>query len=535
MKKLFISFFAIVFLILTSASVEVHAQNTPSGTPTNNLLEQKCADYGKANWKFGDMLAHACAVYLGTDMNLQSHAKVLGDEFAYSTSDSITGSGCALATGDAKGCIGGSVVGMMNQTIADMYAHPPADTGMWIADVGHTLGFIPNQVYAQGKGIGFSGLTPLLPIWKAFRNIAYLLMAIVMMVLGFMIMFRKKIDPKTVVTAQNAIPRVVIALILITFSYAIVGVMIDVMYLLLYFAIALFSTVPNFPKTIDGRTASQFFSQAGLFDIMHSPVGAFDPYKILFGVNMGGTAGTLTADAGISIIAIGTALFSAPVAAGAALATLPYASMPLVHLIVSLAILFLFIRLLAFFLMTYVQIIISLIFAPIQLLAEALPGSEAFASWFKNLVSNLAVFPIAGIMFMLATMFSAMSSTGSGLNINPLSPSTSTLPTADTAGFWAPPFVSLNMHYLGYIPTNSNNMTAVTALLALGVLFAIPTVAGSVKEMLKAKPAVPMFDMGGAGGVAGQWLSSAYYIKSMLPSQFLQTLTGNKGHDDKHA
>ena len=34
---------------------------------------------------------------------------------------------------------------------------------------------------------------------------------------------RKKIDPKTVVTAQNAIQRVIIALILITFSYAIVG------------------------------------------------------------------------------------------------------------------------------------------------------------------------------------------------------------------------------------------------------------------------------------------------------------------------
>lgn len=114
-----------------------------------------------------------------------------------------------------------SAVSELNNYIASIYMHPPASSYAFVNDVGQTLGFIPKQAYAQG--IGFTTLSPLLPIWKVFRNIAYALLAIIMMVVGFLVMFRKKIDPKTVVTVQNALPKIVVSLILITFSYAIVG------------------------------------------------------------------------------------------------------------------------------------------------------------------------------------------------------------------------------------------------------------------------------------------------------------------------
>ncbi|MFZ5845722.1 MAG: hypothetical protein ACOY0S_04690, partial [Patescibacteria group bacterium] len=80
---------------------------------------------------------------------------------------------------------GKSAIAGINNFIAMMYANPPADLALWINDTAIALGFKPKPAYAQG--IGFSGLAALLPIWKAFRNIAYLLLAIVMIVIGFMV------------------------------------------------------------------------------------------------------------------------------------------------------------------------------------------------------------------------------------------------------------------------------------------------------------------------------------------------------------
>jgi len=69
-----------------------------------------------------------------------------------------------------------------------------------------------------------SPLPAILDIWKNTRNVSYVLFTVIFIVIGFMIMFRKRIDPQTVVTVQNALPRVVLSLILITFSYPIVSI-----------------------------------------------------------------------------------------------------------------------------------------------------------------------------------------------------------------------------------------------------------------------------------------------------------------------
>ena len=62
---------------------------------------------------------------------------------------------------------------------------------------------------------------------KAFRNFAYVLITLLFIIMGLMIMFRVKIDPRTVVSFQSALPKIIMALILVTFSYAIVGLLID--------------------------------------------------------------------------------------------------------------------------------------------------------------------------------------------------------------------------------------------------------------------------------------------------------------------
>ncbi len=499
----FLRFTLIAFMTLLGVSFlsPVFAQAPPAANP--------------ASWKHPSDKAVGDAIYGDEYVNLESSWSLGNTVGMLDISDKIGGTLCMASTGNVQECASNSTVGTLGKIIASTFMEKPADTGTWIADMGHTLGFIPKPVYAQG--IGFSGLAPLLPIWKAFRNIAYLLMALVMIVLGFMVMFRKKIDPKTVVTAQNAIPRVVIALILITFSYAIVGLAIDAMYIVLYFAIALFKSTGYLPApdpgTItgmlagDNATAEALYSQGGLM----ANFGAieWDPYKILFGWNTQGWSAGVSA--GLSILGVLSAIFLIPLnIVGGGAATILLAALPLVHLLLSIAMLYLFIRLAFFFISAYIQIIISLLMAPLQLLGEAFPGSNAFSSWFKNLVANLAVFPIGGAMFMLSAMFTQFTRDPSALPQETI---------------WMPPYTSVGF---------SNNTTSVAAIVALGILFAIPQVAGSVKESLKAKPALPMMDFGGAGGTAMNLLSTAYYFKSLAPAGLWDKLTGGGGKKDAH-
>jgi hypothetical protein len=161
----------------------------------------------------------------------------------------------------------------------------------------------------------------------------------------------------------------------------------------------------------------------------------------------------------------------------------------LVHFLIWLAIVFTFIRLFITLLNAYISIIISVIFAPLQIMIGAVPNSNAFNSWFRNLLANLAVFPIVTAMMILATVLSGIALQ----NINTL---------------WTPP---------GLSGTGLN--TGAAGLIALGMMFIIPNIANSVKELLKAKPIVPsgtgavLAPISSVYGTATQALSSMYYFQ----------------------
>jgi len=135
---------------------------------------------------------------------------------------------------------GGAVNGL-TRAIVGMYAYPPAQTQRYVADVMKTAGVQP--AYAQG--LGFASLDPVLNLWKKFRNISYYFFIIIFIVIGFMIMFRQKIGGQAAITAQQAIPSIIVSLILVTFSYAIAGFLIDLMYLSMFMIIGLFSNLSS--------------------------------------------------------------------------------------------------------------------------------------------------------------------------------------------------------------------------------------------------------------------------------------------------
>ncbi len=65
-------------------------------------------------------------------------------------------------------------------------------------------------------------------IWSQSLNIVYVLYVLIFIIVGFMIMFRKKLQGNVTVTFSRALPNLIISLILATFSFAIVGLMMDV-------------------------------------------------------------------------------------------------------------------------------------------------------------------------------------------------------------------------------------------------------------------------------------------------------------------
>ncbi len=224
-------FFSLLLAFVTSLCFlsPVHAQDA-SWVDTGYAESMSAADGGDVN----------SAAYI-SNVNSNTYfdfvRRVLGPI------PDVTISASEMNTPYAERMMKQSAVAGLSKIAYTMYTSPPASTYAFVQDMGQTLGFIPKQAYAQG--IGFSGLSSLLPVWKAFRNISYAILAIVMIVIGFMVMFRKKIDPKTVVTVQNALPKVVVTLILITFSYAIVGILIDLMYVVLFVVAQLIITAVN--------------------------------------------------------------------------------------------------------------------------------------------------------------------------------------------------------------------------------------------------------------------------------------------------
>ena len=393
----------------------------------------------------------------------------------------MIGVGCTNNVKGAQTYFNSSVVGQVNNAIAYLYINKPADTAQFIAYYGQKLGIV-KSAYAQG--IGFSGLKPLLPLWQAFRNIAYGIIILVMVVIGFMVMFRMKIDPRTVISVQNALPRVLVTLFLITFSYAIVGLMIDVMYLVLFLIINVVSSsgIAPFPKFQEAMGAYAGGSAWAMVTSVFSAgmASVDDVVRFIGGAWITGSGALIGAI--IGAIPAGPVGFLVGGAIGAAAPSI------LVWLLVALALIFAFVRILVMLLNAYIQIIISLIFGPLQLMLGAIPNTNTFGSWFKNLLANLMVFPLTSSLLLIGTILTHVASTNTNL--------------------WAAPGLFFNAE------------RGISGLIGLGIVLTIPSLVNGVKEALKAKPAISapagaMFaPLGQIWGITQQALSASYYLSA---------------------
>lgn len=208
-------------------------------------------------------------------------------------------------------------------------------------------------VKAQSSS-GAEVLSPMLSIWKSMRNIAYILMAGLSMIAGIMIILRKKIDAKTSVTAMYMLPRMVISLILITFSYPIAALILDLSFALTGIVIS----------TILGTTDLQL------------------------GVVVGKVAKTAA-----------TALLGGSVGLG--LASVKVLAATAFFVIVMLFIIGVLFIALINLLTRYGRLLLMTALAPIILVWDFLPGQDKQTNgWVKGVIANALAFP--GVMALLA-------------------------------------------------------------------------------------------------------------------------------------
>jgi len=272
----------------------------------------------------------------------------------------------------------GGAIGTFAGLIGNIYANPPASGAYYLASMASRLGLV-QPVYAQ-QGIGFSKLQSLLPLWRMSRNIAYIFFIVVFVFIGFAIMFRAKISPQAVITIQSALPKIVITLIMVTFSYAIAGLMIDLIYLIIAIGVYFLAPVGDLNVAAEQQKAMTLtFGQIGGYFIK--------PLAEIF-IGSGGIA------------LIGGILIGSLISPG--IGTIFGVITGLPFLILSIIVLGAVFKLYVNLILTYIKIILSIIFSPLQIMMGAIPGSQInFGSWLKKLFSYTLVFPATALFMLL--------------------------------------------------------------------------------------------------------------------------------------
>lgn len=436
---IFLFLLSTIYYLLSTAR-PVHAQACSAQAPgANQAINQinKCAIEAKI---FDDKIFNLNQI-AGTADSLNT--LLTGSSQLHPETNTITQGQGALATS--------------GNLVVALYSKPPASGVEYFAQTIQKLN--PNQpaYAADADGIGFNALAPVQGIWTAFRNIAYAGFVLIFVVIGFMIMFRSHISSQAVATIQDSVPRIVVAILLVTFSYAIAGLMVDLMFLFLNVAI-------NSLKVAGLITdRSNFVFEQSIFGAI------FSSWTTVVQGVAGAIGGVISSVVGFGKLGDVFGFFGGEI----------------VGIIVGIAMLFIMFRIFLMLLMSYITIIILTISAPFFFLLQALPGNNSAMSWFKQMASNVAVFPVVALMFIFAGILGKIDAFGGG-------------------GAAAVPITSGNV---GQFPLLSGGLDIkdIGQLIGFGILLMTPNAAQMVKDAFGVKGGIG----GGAGAAIGASLGGA--------------------------
>ncbi len=170
-----------------------------------------------------------------------------------------------FAQAENPGKIGGAI-GMTTNVIGMTFT-PLMHTGDYVRYLAQNFG-IAKSAYAATTGTGFDSLSPIMNLWIAFRNLVYFFFIAIFIILGFGIMLRVHMDPRTVMTISNQLPGIIVAILLVTFSFAISGLLIDLMWTSIYVTSNVITSVTGTDKKplISQDTAQGVVQSTSVFE-----------------------------------------------------------------------------------------------------------------------------------------------------------------------------------------------------------------------------------------------------------------------------
>lgn len=363
-------------------------------------------------------------------------------------------------TGESKYTYDHNSVGAMGELagmIGTLY-NPPTSTTYYLAHLGESMGFI-SPAYAQVSGSGESILRPVFVLWQVMRNLSYLLFILIFLGTGFMIMFRQKLNPQTVITVQAALPGLVIGLIMVTFSYFFAALMVDVAFVGIQIVAEIF---------IAAGTRNYFGTGSELRDLANN----LNILTLWSSLPVRQTA----YDVAVSSSGVITSQFpnnSFGTIIGSILGFIIGQNISVVvTLVIVIALFVQLFRLLFSLINSYLSILIYTIIGPVLLLYSSLPGkNEAVSTWWRTILGNALVFPAVLAGFLFAGMI-----------------------LGSPAEQWntRPPFISFDPSILRLV-------------VGFGILIGITAIPGMVKKAIGVKDIqeIPQAAMGGFMGGFG--------------------------------
>ncbi len=441
----------------------------------------------------------------------------------------VLGEACTDNPRDGDINISQSYVGYITQALSFVYLNPPASGIAWVRYSLGNSGFIPKSYAAEG--IGAAAIKPLSTMWSVLRNVTFLLLTLLLVIIGFLVMFRFKINPQTIVTAENALPRIIITLLFITFSFAIAGFLIDLMYVAIIIGVSVFSQAD--PQSFGANLNTKFLTPGigAIWDFIFPPrEGFFENIPILGDMSLmadlgsslfsvlptwlrglvrvilsipfafylidkslfsPGLLGIINKVAGMfgNIDAFTFSLGDAPVKvtelianaiALPLLAVIGWLIVPgiLLGIACFITILFLFFRIFFMFITSYLKILMYVIFSPILILPGVIPGQKAFSKWLRGLAGELSIFVVTIYLMCAGRVF------------------VSIFERDETTNLWRPPFLY------------SISGKSIALLIGMGLIFLIPQIAKMTREKISGSKGSGLnigagLFLGGIGGGVG--------------------------------
>ena len=259
--------------------------------------------------------------------------------------------------------------------IAKAYEKQPVSAIEYVKDVAIRLDIV-EPTFAQG--FGYNSLTGIVDYWRVFRNGAYAISAIFVIIAAFMVMFQIKVSPQAVVTVQMIIPRLITALLLVTFSYAIAGFILDMVWFVTMFLFKLleaggfFHDPVMYEQALTSESVITFYIR---HHIMETLLLAFGSLADLVSSIAGGLS---------SISFYGFLIF------GGLLAILISLLLALIKIAFNV-------------IKAYIMILLYTIFGPLMIMTGVIPTVQGYGGWLKNMIANAMVFPITAILMVIAS------------------------------------------------------------------------------------------------------------------------------------